>query len=114
MAGVCAEMRRRTPWRASGIALAALCLALSGCATGRSAQKTVTGWFGAGSADEAPTARRKPRRAGSEAAATAPEAAAPEDAASGAEAPTEAPEAGEAPDEDGSPEAPEKSIFDPY
>jgi len=45
-----AWIRCRGPWRASGVAIAVAGLLLSGCAAARSAQQTVTGWFGAGSA----------------------------------------------------------------
>jgi hypothetical protein len=55
-------MRRRGPWRASGVAIAAIGVALSGCAAGRSAQKTVTGWFGAGSAGAPAAAPRAQTR----------------------------------------------------
>ena len=92
-------------------------LLLAGCATGRSVQHSVGGWFDRVSGKTA-AASTPPAKAPTKKAAKAPAAgAAPSDSAAteaSPTAPTEAPTEAAPPDPNADPQEPERSIFDPY
>ncbi len=88
-------------------------LLLAGCATGRSVQETVSGWFHRDGA-QTPAASKAPakRKAKAPAAEAAPPEPAPDAAATGA--PTEPPSEAEPPAPPDEPKKTEPSVFDPY
>ena len=113
-------VERRTPRELATLLAAGLfaVLALAGCATVRSAQDAIGGWFGR-SSDEAksqsvPIVEKSPETSVKKPAKKPPAVSAPREPAD-ADAATSAPDAAPAEDEPPAPlEEPERSVFDPY